>query len=91
MREVIYFGYLPLINLLGFVLMCADKRLARRHKRRIPERTLLGVALLGGSLGSLLGMYGVRHKTRHARFAVGLPLLTLLDILLLCLFWFRLP
>ena len=67
--------YLILINAAGFVLMLADKRKAIRHVWRIPERTLLGVAICGGSLGSLAGMYLLRHKTRHLKFALGLPLI----------------
>ncbi len=80
-------GYLLLMNLLTLLLMCVDKWLARRHRRRIPERTLLGAALLGGCFGGLLGMYLARHKTRHVRFAVGLPLMSLVYAVLLYLAW----
>lgn len=62
-------------NLLGFVLMAQDKSLAQRGKRRIAERTLFLVALLGGSAGSWAGMYLFRHKTRHWYFVVGMPLI----------------
>ncbi len=74
--------YLLLINALGFGLMCLDKHLAKTHRRRIPESTLLTIAALGGSVGSLLGMYLVRHKTRHPKFKYGLPALLLLHLLL---------
>lgn len=79
--------YLCIINALGFTLMLTDKRKSRRGARRIRERTLLGVAALGGSVGALAGMYLFRHKTRHARFRVGLPLILTGHILLFALLW----
>ena len=66
--------YLILMNALGLLLMYADKRRAKRKRWRIPERTLLLVAALGGSLGSLMGMYLFHHKTRHRKFTVCVPL-----------------
>ena len=74
--------YLLTINALGFLLMLADKHFAKKNMRRIPEGTLLGVAALGGSLGSLGGMYLVRHKTLHIKFTLGIPLILVLQILL---------
>lgn len=67
--------YLLIINALGFLLMRADKARAKKNRWRIPERTLMTVAALGGSLGSLMGMYLFRHKTRHRKFVWGIPLL----------------
>ncbi len=72
--------YLILINAAGFLLMFVDKQKARKGRWRIPERTLLWVAALGGSLGSLCGMYAFRHKTRHRAFFLGIPLLLLLHL-----------
>ena len=72
--------YLILINALGMILMLADKHRARKNRRRIPEATLLLTALLGGSIGSLMGMYTVRHKTRHLKFTVGIPVILALQI-----------
>lgn len=72
--------YLCIINALAFVLMHADKRKSRRGAWRIRERTLLGIAALGGSLGATAAMYLFRHKTRHTRFRVGLPLLSILHL-----------
>lgn len=74
--------YLFLINAAGFVLMLADKHKARKNLWRIPEATLLYVATLGGSIGSLLGMYTFRHKTRHRKFSVGIPIILVLQIML---------
>lgn len=72
--------YLILINALGMILMLADKHRARKNRWRIPEATLLLTALLGGSIGSLMGMYTVRHKTRHLKFTVGIPVILALQI-----------
>ena len=74
--------YLLIINALGFALMLADKWKARKNLLRIPEATLMAVAALGGSVGSLLGMYAVRHKTKHLKFTVGIPLILGLQLLL---------
>ena len=74
--------YLLIINALGFALMLADKWKARKNLWRIPEATLMAVAALGGSVGSLLGMYAVRHKTKHLKFTVGIPLILGLQLLL---------
>ena len=70
--------YLILINAAGFVLMLTDKYKAQNKLYRTPEAVLLLVAGIGGSLGSLLGMYAVRHKTKRRKFTVGIPLLLLL-------------
>ena len=70
--------YLILINLLGFVLYGVDKAKSKGKSRRIPERTLLWVACLGGGLGCWLGMMLFRHKTKHTRFMILVPLWTVL-------------
>ncbi len=73
--------YLLLINLITGVLFAWDKFLAKQPgPGRIPERYLLLAAFLGGTLGGLLAMYAFRHKTRHLKFRLGLPLLLLLQI-----------
>ena len=74
--------YLIIINAVGFLLMLADKRKARQGAWRIPEATLLGTAALGGSIGVLAGMYLVRHKTRHLKFTIGVPLILFVQIAL---------
>lgn len=73
-------AYLLLINALGFCLMLVDKWKAKKKRWRIPEATLMGVAALGGSVGSLLGMYTVRHKTKHIKFTVGIPVILVIQI-----------
>lgn len=68
-------SYLILINAVEALLMLLDKRNAQRRRRRVPERWLMALALLGGSLGGLLGMLLLRHKTRKPRFSVGFPVI----------------
>ena len=72
--------YLLIINALGFLLMLTDKLLAKANRTRIRERTLFLVAMVGGSVGSLLGMYIFRHKTLHLQFTLGIPLILALQI-----------
>lgn len=78
-NEIIWIAYAIVINLIGWASMLSDKRKAKRRKRRIPERTLFIVAALGGALGSLIGMYSARHKTKHRSFVIGMPILLLLN------------
>lgn len=73
-------AYLLIINAVGFALMLIDKWKARKNRWRIPEATLMGIAALGGSVGSLLGMYTVRHKTQHPKFTLGIPLILAVQI-----------
>jgi uncharacterized membrane protein YsdA (DUF1294 family) len=76
--------FLAAVSLLAVVLTGYDKWAAKhRTKSRIPERVLLTVAGLGGSVAMLLIMLLIRHKTRHAKFMVGLPLMILAQIALI--------
>jgi len=81
--------YLAIVNALAFLFMFLDKQFARRHQWRIPEATLLGLAFLGGSLGELLGMLLFRHKTKHPKFTVTVPLLLVLQAAALWWFFLR--
>ena len=67
--------YLAVMNVLGVAVMWSDKRRARLHRWRIPEKVLFGVSLLGGSAGTWAGMYLFRHKTKYWYFVVGMPLI----------------
>ena len=67
--------YLLIINAAGFALMLVDKWKAKNNRWRVRESTLLLAAALGGSVGSLAGMYLFRHKTQHLKFTVGIPLI----------------
>lgn len=75
--------YFISLNIIGFSLMGIDKRKAKKRAFRIPEATLFIVALIGGSIGSLLGMYTFRHKTKRWYFVYGMPLILLLQIALI--------
>lgn len=72
--------YLAAVNILLCTLMGTDKLLAKLQKRRIPEKALFALAILGGALGGTVGMYSFHHKTLHKSFAIGFPLLTIIQI-----------
>lgn len=72
--------YFVFINVLTFLLYGIDKWKARRGKWRIPEETLIWLAIVGGSIGALLGMYLFRHKTKHKKFTLGIPAIFLIQM-----------
>lgn len=74
--------YLIVINIIAFLAMFIDKRRAKYGKWRIKEYTLFILALLGGSIGAIAGMYTFRHKTKKARFFIGFPVILIIQILL---------
>lgn len=80
--EYIAAGWLMVINLGAFAMFGIDKKRAKQRKYRIPERTLLLLAVLGGSVGAILGMRCFHHKTRHAKFKIGLPVILLAQLAL---------
>ena len=73
--------YLLIVNALGFLLMLVDKRKAQKNLWRIPESTLFLMAAIGGSIGSIAGMYKFRHKTKHLKFTLGIPAILIAQIL----------
>lgn len=73
-------GWAGIMSLLDFCLMGFDKRRARRDGWRVRERTFFIVALLGGALGGVIGMFCFRHKTRHWYFRYGLPAILFLQL-----------
>ncbi|MBQ6602301.1 MAG: DUF1294 domain-containing protein [Eubacterium sp.] len=75
--------YLVIINIIGLCMMGVDKGRARNHEWRIPEAALFGVSFAGGALGSLAGMYLFRHKTQHASFVIGIPVILIIWIIVL--------
>lgn len=75
--------YALIANLIGFLLMGIDKRKARRKAFRIPESTLFVIALIGGSIGCILGMYVFRHKTQHWYFVFGMPAILVAQLALI--------
>ncbi len=80
--KILLGSYLAAINLIGFTSMGLDKRKAKRDKWRIPEARLFLYAILGGSAGSIAGMWVFRHKTRHWYFKLGMPLILILQVAL---------
>ena len=82
----LFIGYLLIINLIGFIIMGVDKKRAIRGAWRISEASLFMAALIGGSLGCIMGMRCFRHKTRHPKFKYGLPAIFIAQICILLLF-----
>lgn len=81
-------AYFALVNLVAFALMGIDKRKAIKGAFRIPEATLFIIAIIGGSIGSIVGMYTFRHKTRHFKFVYGMPAILIIQILLVILLFY---
>ena len=79
--------YLIAINLISFLAMYIDKRKAKYGRWRIPEQTLFILALIGGSIGAIAGMYTFRHKTKKLRFSIGFPVILILQIILIFSVW----
>lgn len=75
--------WLGIINGIAFVMYGVDKYKSMHHKWRIPESTLLLLAIAGGSIGAMLGMQVFRHKTKHLKFKYGVPLILLAQIVVL--------
>lgn len=76
------FIYLIVINLVGFITMYIDKKKSQRRQWRVPEARLFGIAIVFGSIGILLGMYLFRHKTKHMKFVIGIPIILITQIVL---------
>jgi uncharacterized membrane protein YsdA (DUF1294 family) len=83
--KIILIVYLIAINFIGIASMASDKIRAMEHRYRIPEAVLLLFAVVGGSIGSILGMFLFHHKTRKAKFRFGLPLILMVQIALIIL------
>ena len=82
-----FLSYLLIINLITFLLYAIDKRRSIRKAWRIPESVLIGFAAVGGSVGALLAMLLFRHKTKHAKFTVGVPLILVAQIIVVLSFY----
>lgn len=75
--------YLAIISVTAAIMTVSDKSRAQKHKRRIAEKTLFGTAVLGGSAAMYLTMLAVRHKTKHKRFMIGLPLIMIVQVIVI--------
>ena len=76
-------GYLIIINIVSYLTMWADKQKAKKKAWRIPEATLFLLAIIGGSIGSIAGMYTFRHKTKHLKFVILMPVILAVQIILI--------
>lgn len=81
---IVILTLLVLINIAAYISMGIDKKRAIKGKYRIPEKTLFILAILGGSLGSILGMQHFRHKTKHWYFKYGMPLILIVQLIVIC-------
>ncbi|GAA0085168.1 DUF1294 domain-containing protein [Clostridium sp. CTA-7] len=77
--------YIFLVNLIAFIVIYTDKQKAIRKKWRIKESTIIFLSLMGGSIGTYIGMYTFRHKTKHLKFTLGVPIIILAQVLA-CIF-----
>lgn len=77
--------YLLIMSLIGYISMWSDKKKAIKGKYRIPEKTLFLIAILGGSIGSILGMQKFKHKTKHWYFKYGMPLILIAQVSIIVL------
>ncbi len=80
MKPNILYGYLGVISVIAVVVTIADKVKAKRGAWRVPENTLLLLSALGGSVAMLVTMLLIRHKTKHLKFMLGIPIIIVLQI-----------
>ena len=73
--------WLIFINIITYIIYAIDKYKSMHHKWRIRESTLILLAVIGGSVGALLAMYTVRHKTKHNQFRIGVPVILAVQII----------
>lgn len=77
---LIFLLYIFLISIFTFILMFIDKKRSIKNNYRIPESTFINLSLLGGAVGTYIGMYLFRHKTLHKKFYIGIPLIIFFNI-----------
>ncbi|GAA0826109.1 DUF1294 domain-containing protein [Clostridium tertium] len=77
-KFIIY--YLFIINIIAFTIVYIDKQKAIKKQWRIRESTIIFISLIGGSIGTYLGMYSFRHKTKHLKFTLGIPIIILIQL-----------
>lgn len=83
--EYIIIAYFVLMNMAGLFVMLSDKKRAEKHRWRIPEKTLFLASILGGSIGTWVGMYLFRHKTKHWYFVIGMPAILIIQVAVIAL------
>lgn len=82
-----FYSYLLFINVIAVIVCFTDKIKAKNGSYRIPEKTLFVISILGGSVGMYVAMKTIRHKTKHKRFMIGIPLIIFLQLLLFVVIW----
>lgn len=75
-----------IINIVTFIIYGIDKYKAKKGKWRIPENSLIGLAIIGGSIGAYLGMRVCHHKTMHLKFKYGIPLIIVIQLIIVYMF-----
>lgn len=81
--------YITLVSVITFIVFGIDKLKAKKSWWRIPESTLMVLAVIGGSIGALLGMYVFHHKTLHKKFTIGIPMILILQIAVVAFIFIR--
>ena len=79
--------YFAAINIISVLICCFDKLMAIKTGPRIPEKTLMHLSVLGGSIAMYITMNIIRHKTRHKKFMIGIPIIIFLQFLLICVYF----
>ena len=79
--------YVFVINIIGIIITCYDKLCAVKHSWRVKERTLMLISILGGSIGMYITMQLIRHKTKHLKFLLGIPMIFIFQIALIWFIW----
>ncbi len=85
--EKVLLIWVAAISLVAVIVTISDKVKAKKGRWRVPEATLLGISALGGSVAMLLTMFAIRHKTKHAKFMVGIPLIIILQAVAVWLYF----
>ncbi|MBO5986350.1 MAG: DUF1294 domain-containing protein [Lachnospiraceae bacterium] len=80
--------YLLAVNIVAFLLMASDKKKAKSGAWRVPEKVLFLSAILGGSIGAIVGMQVFRHKTKHWYFKYGMPAILILQMIIAICVWY---
>ena len=88
---IIILAYFAAISVAAIAITLFDKSAAKRGSRRVKEQTLLLVSALGGSVAMFVTMRSARHKTKHAKFMVGIPVMIALQIAVALFVWWRVP
>ncbi|WP_229263836.1 DUF1294 domain-containing protein [Cohnella cholangitidis] len=86
MKMLVLIGYYVVVNVVTMYLMAHDKSQAKKHGRRVPERTLFLWAAIGGAVGAIVAMRIWRHKTKHASFVIGMPVILVAQALFIFLY-----